>query len=1215
MELCPNRSIAVAIALLLIAAGQVAAANFVRADVTTLLGPTFFVDDAAIGGTDTTVNQPSSGTYIRTFAGLLAANQGTTTVRITGLGFATSASATSNDATSLAVSITYLGADGAVGGGDDVVIGSATGAYAYEASGEYGCIFDTPLVATLNITALKFSVSITPANAGANGSVLFKTATIPFDGTTGPKLSIAGTASNALNAVPQRVNLARYQSTTASTENGQYLASYLTDGVVGNANSWRSLNVTTAHWVEVDFLLPVTIRSAHVYTGIDDGLALSSFRVQYASGAAWVDAPGSSVTGNASTEVNVIFTSSVTSDRFRLYSDVDGNIRVKELALYPPNPDASSGIEQGFPIGTDVELNLARERPVTASAANGTNYAKLAVDGFVSSASKWQTNTTGTNTLDLDLRVATKVGSAHVYSGDGIVAPIASFTLQSWDGSAWVDIPGGTVSGNTSAARVVTFTTSPTTSMVRLTFTNPSVSVVREICVFPANGGTGYPIGQDVLGTAPPTKQFEDFEDAYYAVQNRAAALPMSVSGTVPAFDPGGQDATFSQYQVLLNVGTDTYRLRNRATGKCLAGAGLSTASGAALVDQDYTAMAYQNWRFVSVDGTDYFLVNQWSGLVADSQSGGIAAGTPLVQATLNGTTSQRWSFVPQAHFPKKGMAGFLDRWASTKGFWAYNWGRTNSTSGFPGDVVFNPMQWGNFNWNIGDAQGPLEQFISEWRRADASMHLMGFNEPDGATQSNLTVDQVLSFWPRLERMDMPLASPVTVSPDNAWMNDFMTRAQALGQRIDVIAAHNYPSPNAGSSDALVGLLQTFNTTWNRPVWLTEFSTVDWNHTGSGWTEEDNYNWLAEFLWRAESLPWLQRYALFLFTADVTWPEPTNPWDDVAPRSNAFKADGTTPTSFGELYFAWDGDATVREDKAYFLHNKGERKRMRNAVGSTTPDHRYIRDGGDTVQWVLRPSGTAGQYYITSLRDGRRLRCSNNVVDFAPALTTGSTVRWSIVEDQYGWVYIENPAAPAANRRLKDTGGAFSVVSNTNTGDQIKWRFVVPYAPVDAAAPSALANLASTAGDTQVALTWTATNAADFSFYSVYRSTTSGGPFTLVATNLTSASYTNTGLQNGTGYYYTVTATDWTGAESTLSSQAIGMPVIATLPKALGVAASGGNITISWPSTHLGWILETQSGGLNANNWTTVSGSTTTNSMTWSIPAGAGSTFYRLKHP
>jgi len=1460
---------------------EVRGASIVKADVTTLLGPTFFVDDAAPGGSDALVNQPDSGTYVRSFARLLTANQGTTTVNITGLGFATSSSTSSNDATSVIVAFTYLGADGVAGGGDDVVVGSTTVGFNYISAGEYACVFDTPLTATLNITATKFQIVVTPSNAGETGSINFKIGTLAYDGISGARLSVAGTVSGALPAKAKRLNVAKYQDVTADSENGNYIADYAADGVAGNENSWRSANTAGPHTAEVTLPVTISVRSAHLYLGIDDGSVPTSFKVQYYTGSAWADAPGSLVTGNTATEVNTIFSSAVTASRFRFYMDGSNTQRVKEFALFRTNPAPGTGTELGYPIGTDVELNLAKQRPAVASAVSGANYAKLAVDGYVSTASKWQTTTVGTNTIDIDLRVSSKIGSAHLYSGDGTVAPISDFTLQYWTGTAWANIAGGAVTGNTSAARVITFTTAPTTSQVRLTFNNPGTSAVRELCLFPANGGAGYALGQDVVGAAPPTQKFEDYNDGFYQVINRAASLAMSVNGTAPALDPGLLDAELSQYQLLLNVGTNTYRLRNRSTGKCLAGATLTTTAGSALVDQNYTAMPHQNWRLIPVDVTDFYLLNDWSGLVVDTASGATAAGTGLVQQVMNGTTTQHWRFVLQTHYPKKGMAGYLYRLADIKGDWGYNWGRTNSV-GLPTNVVFHPMQWGNFNWNT------LEQLFPGWKREDKSIHVLGFNEPDGADQSNITVADAITYWPRLERTDMPLVSPVTINPDAAWMDDFMTQAQTLGYQVDAVAAHKYPDPNGGSSDVLVTLLQTFNTTWNRPVWLTEFSVVDWNaatsaqtsgvtqilngvwgssassiwavgaggtilkfdgtswsaqasgttqnlngvwgssatsvwavgdsgtilkfngtswaaqtsgttqilyavwgsdasnvwavgaggtilkfngtawsaqtsgttqalngvwgssatsvwavgvggtilkfngtswaaqtsgttqnlngvrgssttsvwsvgdagtilkfngtswtaqtsgitvaldgvwasdannvwaagasgtrlRTTSGgslwsdsttgtqalngvwgsdannvwsvgangtilktsggtatWTEEDNYNWLAEFMWRAESLSWLRHYSLFIFTASADQPEPTNPSDNVGPRSNTFQGDGTTPTAFGELYFAWDGDDTVRSDKPYFIHNKAERKRLQNAVSSTAPSERWIRDGTNVTQWVLRPSPTAGQYYITSLRDGRRLRYTGGALTFAPANTTGTAVQWSLVEDVNGWFYVENPAAAASTRRLRDVTGTFSMASNTTTTDNVKWRFIVPYAAAENAAPATITGLTTTAGDAQVALTWTASTSTDFAFYTVYRSTTPGGPYTLVSGNLTSTSFTNTALQNGTVYYYTITATDLTGYESVQSTASSATPVAAVAPQSLGISTAGQTLTVTWPSTHLGWILETQSNGLSAGNWTPVPNSSTTTSHAVTMPNGSPPNFYRLRRP
>jgi len=85
------------------------------------------------------------------------------------------------------------------------------------------------------------------------------------------------------------------------------------------------------------------------------------------------------------------------------------------------------------------------------------------------------------------------------------------------------------------------------------------------------------------------------------------------------------------------------------------------------------------------------------------------------------------------------------------------------------------------------------------------------------------------------------------------------------------------------------------------------------------------------------------------------------------------------------------------------------------------------------------------------------------------------------------------------------------------------------------AVPNAPTNLASTAGNAQCALTWTASSGA--TSYNVKRSLTSGGPYANVQTGVTATNFTNTALTNGTQYFYVVTALNASG-ESTLSNQA-----------------------------------------------------------------------------
>lgn len=86
--------------------------------------------------------------------------------------------------------------------------------------------------------------------------------------------------------------------------------------------------------------------------------------------------------------------------------------------------------------------------------------------------------------------------------------------------------------------------------------------------------------------------------------------------------------------------------------------------------------------------------------------------------------------------------------------------------------------------------------------------------------------------------------------------------------------------------------------------------------------------------------------------------------------------------------------------------------------------------------------------------------------------------------------------------------------------------------------PPAPLKLTATAGNAQVALTWTAVSGA--TSYNLKRATVSGGPYTTI-TSPTTTSYTDTGVTNGTTYYYVVTAVNAQG-ESSSSIEASATP-------------------------------------------------------------------------
>jgi fibronectin type 3 domain-containing protein len=93
--------------------------------------------------------------------------------------------------------------------------------------------------------------------------------------------------------------------------------------------------------------------------------------------------------------------------------------------------------------------------------------------------------------------------------------------------------------------------------------------------------------------------------------------------------------------------------------------------------------------------------------------------------------------------------------------------------------------------------------------------------------------------------------------------------------------------------------------------------------------------------------------------------------------------------------------------------------------------------------------------------------------------------------------------------------------------------------------PAAPTGLTATAGNKQVTLSWTASTGA--SSYNVKRSTVNNGPYTVIATGVSSLTYTNTGLTNGTTYYYVVSAVNGSG-ESTNSAQASATPQLGLPP-------------------------------------------------------------------
>jgi len=118
--------------------------------------------------------------------------------------------------------------------------------------------------------------------------------------------------------------------------------------------------------------------------------------------------------------------------------------------------------------------------------------------------------------------------------------------------------------------------------------------------------------------------------------------------------------------------------------------------------------------------------------------------------------------------------------------------------------------------------------------------------------------------------------------------------------------------------------------------------------------------------------------------------------------------------------------------------------------------------------------------------------------------------------------------------------------------------------PSVGSAPAAPVGLTATVGNSQIALSWSAASGA--TSYAVGRSTTSGGPYSSIATP-SAPSYTDTAVTSGTPYYYVVSASNSSGASPNSSQVSATISAPASAPATpTGLTATPGStqVALTW---------------------------------------------------
>lgn len=312
---------------------------------------------------------------------------------------------------------------------------------------------------------------------------------------------------------------------------------------------------------------------------------------------------------------------------------------------------------------------------------------------------------------------------------------------------------------------------------------------------------------------------------------------------------------------------------------------------------------------------------------------------------------------------------------------WWYNWGVRPGNEYISGEFV--PMIWGD--------EFVTEEnlaYVEEGWKSGKFTHLLTFNEPDlpgnDGLSANMTVDRAIELWPQLEESGIPLSSPAVsyYSPTegNAWLDEFMERADEEDLRVDFIAVHLYQSfYSDGVVDELMDTVESLYEKYRLPIWLTEFGAIDIiardSHASTvsrDCTETNAVRYVQQTLRRMEQSGYVERYAWFV--DNFTQKGGTRPWE--APYTALYDDDDVI-TGVGEAY-AGSSSVTALEI-------------MTKTLSEAKAGEEYVQP--------LRIGGGTGDYTVTATSLPEGLELKDGALCGTPARADYYNVRLSVKDE------------------------------------------------------------------------------------------------------------------------------------------------------------------------------------------------------------------------
>lgn len=347
----------------------------------------------------------------------------------------------------------------------------------------------------------------------------------------------------------------------------------------------------------------------------------------------------------------------------------------------------------------------------------------------------------------------------------------------------------------------------------------------------------------------------------------------------------------------------------------------------------------------------------------------------------------------PWRYSTKKGFGSGADFNKSSEpikrlnGTWFYDWNHNNSND-FT-DIEYVPMRW--------NARTSDDSKWQEIVNLKGMNHLLGFNEFDSADHANMSVDQMLELWPKMQESGLRLGSPAPAGLANGELYEFIDRADALGYRIDFVAIHLY---SYLSGEQFYQKCKEVYDRTGRPIWVTEFNYGGhWNARNPVTTYPEVASRVGNIIERLEKEGIVERYAIFsmeqTFVNKAVYYQPEEQYN-ITPLGQAYKDQIST--------IAYDSQRSNESTKTNIALNKIATASSHH--NNYTPN--FAVDGiSDTTEsrWLVRMSTNPLPAWIeVDLEedytiDSYLVNESGNSSDFQLQYWDDSNSEWLVADD------------------------------------------------------------------------------------------------------------------------------------------------------------------------------------------------------------------------